>query len=210
MKHYMNMLAAVLLAALSLSLAGCGGDKDDEPGGSNQSKNSIVEGTIKVKYERDGDEETKYAALGFLDTDNDVAVTAGFDGSLRFYTNLYDEDDIKNVAGEEPALAGVLLGNSSHLLFQFGIYDGKMRAGEKITIKGIVWESMGSGIGGSIGTSVQEAGTVTVKAITTDKVTIKFDNVSFGTKRSGAVVINGEISYPQPGKEYMHVHGNSW
>ncbi|MBR6284587.1 MAG: hypothetical protein IKR25_09875 [Muribaculaceae bacterium] len=233
MKHYVNLFAAVLLAVLSLSLAGCGGDKDDEPDGTaERRKKELVCGTVTVDYEKSGAQATKYASMCYVWTDasgdNMTPIASGYKGYLRFQTYLYDYEDIQKAQAElddwndmeymdaewfDIALGSALIqltNNSVGIDFHFYLdKDGQVTAGKKINIDGFYWDST-MGTDGEM--TYDYDGTITVKSITKDRITLKFENVTFGIRTSWElfgnskydnITINGEISYNQPGNDWF-------
>ena len=207
MKRILFWLLIITTTVFSLSLVSCG---DDEPNEGNQNiKTKLIKGTLTVKNIDRNTTDFYYAALGDIETDEFVngeyePVTEGYEGRVCFFTNLFDEETIKEVEDEPSDIANLMLIGSSYIDFYFSLSEGIMKVGNTIEIGGIYWSRIYSLAGDH---SDQMGGTVTVKAITNDVVTLKFDNVKFdiqtrfkpGDSDYETIIVNGEISFPQPG-----------
>lgn len=118
MKKYLNILAAVLISALSVSLASCG--DDDEPDGGNKNKGVVGELTI------DGQKKSFYYITGETSDDSGVKYTAmmytkGWEDVISFQT-LLSIDDLTSgmtltddVAILQPIFANTLESGNIHV-----------------------------------------------------------------------------------------------
>ena len=202
MNRIIRFLSIALVAILSQSMS-CG----NEPVMALKNL-KFVKGTITLRYvNRNISDETLYAVGSAMETYGDASlVTDGYDGYLLFSTNLYDEETIIEASKAGSYWSEMTLVTSNHYDFSFKLRSGAISEGKSIKIGSIYWyyENWSIDLLGDY--SGQYGGTVTVKSITKDKVTLRFDDVKFesmtrfipGESEYEYLIINGEISFSQP------------